>query len=115
MTSKENGGQVSRGDRSRVRIARNFINRYGAKGLDRLIAALSNGESGQSIAEEFNVSRERVRQWKNAFGQVMTLYQVYPEIETLLKVDKPLAELSTAAEPEGDDMLAQIVESIRKS
>ena len=106
---------MSRGDRSRVRIARNFINRYGAKGLDRLIIALSNGESGQTIAEEFSVSRERVRQWKNAFGQVMTIYQVYPEIETLLKADKPQAAPGTKTEPEGDDMLAQIVESIRKS
>ncbi len=106
---------MSRGDRSRVRIARNFIKRYGAKGLDRLILALSNGESGQCIAEEFNVSRERVRQWKNAFGQVMTIYQVYPEIETLLKADQPRLSGGADAYSGGDDMLAQIVDSIRKS
>ena len=30
------------------------------------------------------MSRERVRQWKNTFGQVVTLYQVHPEVQRVL-------------------------------
>ena len=45
---------------------------------------LSEGASGQMIADTFEVSRERVRQWKNAFGQIITLYQVYPEVQKVL-------------------------------
>jgi DNA-directed RNA polymerase sigma subunit (sigma70/sigma32) len=72
---------------SRERVARNFVERYGAAGLERMLDALSDGVSGQAIAEEFGVSRERVRQWKEAFGRSVTLYQVYPEVRRLLKTD----------------------------
>jgi len=66
-------------------VARNFVRRYGAKRFEALINALSSGRSGQSIADEFDVSRERVRQWKNTFGSVLTLYQVHPDVETVLR------------------------------
>ena len=29
--------------------------------------------------------RERVRQWKNTFGTVITRYQVHPEVERILR------------------------------
>ena len=69
---------------NRDRIARNFVKRYGQERFDRLIELLRSGESGQAIADEFSVSRERVRQWKNTFGTVLTLYQVHPDVESLL-------------------------------
>ena len=68
----------------RERVARNFVKRYGRARFQRLLAALAAGESGQAIATEFEVSRERVRQWKNTFGQVLSLYQVHPEVLALL-------------------------------
>ena len=70
--------------KSREKVAHNFINRYGYGRLERLLEALSNGESGQAIATEFDVSRERVRQWKNTFGQLLTLYQVHPDVQRIL-------------------------------
>ena len=70
---------------SRERVARNFVKRYGAQRFRDLISALEAGKSGQAIAEEFSVSRERVRQWKNTFGSVLTLYQVHPEVQRVLK------------------------------
>lgn len=70
--------------KSRERMARNFVQRYGADEFDQLMTLLSEGASGQAIADTFGVSRERVRQWKNAFGQVITLYQVYPEVQKVL-------------------------------
>ena len=70
---------------SRERVARNFIKRYGAHRFRELIQALEAGESGQAIAEKFEVSRERVRQWKNTFGSVLTLYQVHPDVMRVLK------------------------------
>ena len=63
------------------------MKRYGIAGLRKLLTALAAGESGQEIADEFEVSRERVRQWKNTFGQVVTLYQVHPEVQSLLEED----------------------------
>ena len=73
------------GSRTRERIARNFIERYGADRFRRLLQMLADGDSGQVIADEFEVSRERVRQWKNAFGTVLTLYQVHPDVQRLLE------------------------------
>lgn len=71
--------------KNRERVARNFIKTYGRARFRRLIEALAAGESGQLIANEFGVSRERVRQWKNTFGQVITLYQLHPEVERILR------------------------------
>ncbi len=70
--------------KSRERVARNFVKRYGQERFRELLIALGNGESGQAIADSFDVSRERVRQWKNTFGTVLTLYQVHPEVQTVL-------------------------------
>ena len=70
---------------SRERVARNFVKRYGQDRFRQLIRQLESGESGQTIADEFGVSRERVRQWKNAFGSVFTLYQVHPEVQRVLE------------------------------
>jgi hypothetical protein len=67
--------------KNRERIANNFVERYGADRLRRLLEALANGESGEAIAQEFGVSRERVRQWKNAFGTIVTLYQIHPDVQ----------------------------------
>jgi len=70
--------------RSRERIARNFIRRYGAERFRRLLALLGEGDSGERIGTEFEVSRERVRQWKNTFGNVVTLYQVHTDVLRVL-------------------------------
>lgn len=82
--------------RSRERVARNFIKTYGRARFRRLLEALAAAESGQAVADEFGVSRERVRQWKNTFGTVITMYQVHPEVERLLKERRPPAQTGTA-------------------
>ena len=71
--------------KTRQRVARNFIRTYGRTRFRRLLEALAAGESGQVIADEFGVSRERVRQWKNTFGEVITYYRVFPEVDRILK------------------------------
>ena len=68
----------------REKVARNFVERYGRERMIELLEALGKGESGQRIAELFAVSRERVRQWKNTFGTVVTVYQVHPEVRAIL-------------------------------
>ncbi len=71
--------------KTRQRVARNFIRTYGRTRFRRLLDALAAGESGQAIADEFGVSRERVRQWKNTFGEVITHYRVFPEVARILQ------------------------------
>lgn len=73
----------------RTTVARNFIKSYGRKRFEWFLSAIKQGTSGQIIAEEFNVSRERVRQWKNTFGVVITTYRIYDDIsEILRKIEK---------------------------
>jgi DNA-directed RNA polymerase sigma subunit (sigma70/sigma32) len=69
----------------RERGARNFMKRYGRERLKRLIDLLHEEASGQAIAEELGVSRERVRQWKNVFGKRISYFEVYPEVQTVLE------------------------------
>lgn len=71
----------------RLRVVHNFVQRYGRGRLAELLDAIATGQSGQAIAESFSVSRERVRQWKNTFGTVVTLYQVHPEVRAALERD----------------------------
>lgn len=70
---------------NRERVARNFVKRYGRERLERLIELLHEEVSGQAIADELGVSRERVRQWKNAFVQRFSYYNVYPEVQSVLE------------------------------
>lgn len=72
-------------DNRRARVVRNFVERYGRERLAELVGAIGQGQSGQAIADAFSVSRERVRQWKNTFGTVVTLYQVHPEVQAVLE------------------------------
>lgn len=74
--------------KSRERVARNFIKSRGRTAFNRLIHQLERGVSGQDIADNLGVSRERVRQWKHTFGEVITYYRVYPEIRPL-RTDQP--------------------------
>ena len=64
-------------------VAKNFINQYGKAKFKRFIKLLKEGASGEQIADEYGVSRERVRQWKNAFGNVVQTYDVNPEISKI--------------------------------
>ncbi len=58
---------------------KNFIKNYGVDKLEWLLEQFNLGTSGQVIADELGVSRERVRQWKNAFGSMVSFYQVHPD------------------------------------
>lgn len=70
--------------RPRERVARNFIKRYGMTRFREMITAFGENRSGQEIAKTLGVSRERVRQWRNTFGETITLYRLYPETKNLL-------------------------------
>ena len=70
---------------NRERVARNFVKRYGRERLKRLIDLLHEEASGQAIAVELGVSRERVRQWKNAFGTRFSYFEVYTEVQSVVE------------------------------
>lgn len=64
-------------------VARNFVNQYGRPKFKRFLKLLSAGVSGEEIAQEYGVSRERVRQWKNAFGAIIQTYDIDPAISRM--------------------------------
>ena len=68
----------------RERVARNFIKTYGISRFRQMLNAFGENQSGQQIALTLGVSRERVRQWKNTFGETITFYRLYPETVSLL-------------------------------
>jgi len=74
---------------NRQRVARNFIKRYGRSKYRKLLQSFENNDNGQELADELNVSRERIRQWKNTFGEVVTTYYIHPDIQDLLKNPNP--------------------------
>ena len=69
---------------SRERVARNFIKTYGIVRFRETISAFGENRSGQEIAQMLGVSRERVRQWRNTFGETIILYRLYPGTKNLL-------------------------------
>jgi hypothetical protein len=56
------------------RVAANFIKKRGKEKFLLLIKMLEDQVSGEFIAQEFSVSRERVRQWKELFGQTVSTF-----------------------------------------
>lgn len=70
----------NRTPQQRERMARNFVAKHGPEGLVWLIDAFAMGKSGQEIAERFHVSRERVKQWRAAFGLIVTEYRVHEDV-----------------------------------
>ncbi len=69
---------------NKQKIARNFMKTRGKSAFRTLIRALEEQRSGQEIGELLGVSRERVRQWRDTFGQTVSYYQVYPEVRDLV-------------------------------
>jgi hypothetical protein len=65
-----------------------FVEKYGAAALAELVAAFQRNESGGSIGRRYNVSRQRVHQWKRAFGVVSTHFEPYTTLHPYLKKAK---------------------------
>ena len=62
----------------REKVARNFIETRGMETFRRLLFLFEKQESGEVIAKEFGVSRERIRQWRDTFGSTIYVYEVHP-------------------------------------
>ena len=60
--------------RSNIKVAKNFIKSYGKDQFRMILSDFQNNRSGQLIGDELGVTRERVRQWKNAFGVKESFY-----------------------------------------
>ena len=82
----------------REKIARNIITRHGRGGLLRLLDGLRAGESGQVIADDLGVTRERVRQWKGALGVEVRTYIVSDDVIGMLGKD-PAPPISDEGSP----------------
>ena len=72
---------------NRERVARNFVRRYGRSALRAFVKSCEAGESNQSMADALGVSRERVRQWRDAFGRTVTFYSIHKEVAEILDED----------------------------
>jgi hypothetical protein len=72
----------------REKMARNFVEKYGADRFRWLLSALAGNVPGSVIAKELSVSRERARQWKDAFGTVMVLYQVHADVQRIAEEER---------------------------
>lgn len=66
-----------------TRVATNFIEQYGMAKFRRFLKLLADDVSGEEIAREYRVSRERVRQWKITFGSVVRKYVIDPAIQRI--------------------------------
>jgi hypothetical protein len=78
MTAKMRlGGKM---DKTKARTLKNFLKKHGRRKLLWMLKALQDGKSGQEIANELGVTRERVRQWKMMFGEPVTTYKVDADV-----------------------------------
>jgi hypothetical protein len=68
----------------REKAMRNFVKSRGLAKFRYLISAFEQNISGQVIADQIGVTRERVRQWRDMFGMTITFYEVAPEARRLL-------------------------------
>lgn len=73
-------------------VLENLVDKYGLVKVRWLVKRFTLGHSGEDIAEEFGVTRERVRQWKNSIGSSIQVYQVHPETQKVLNERPRLGE-----------------------
>ena len=99
---KQTNAIVSRA--TNILVAKNFIKSYGKEQFRNFLTLLQNGTmSGQKIADDMRVSRERVRQWKKCFGKEEHFFHPKPLVIEVLKngqsvidtfgKDKPITDL----------------------
>ena len=69
-------------------VAENLIKKYGKKGFHRLIELFQQGQNASYIAELFDVSRQRVWQWKRTLGHERILYVPNKKIKHLLNEER---------------------------
>jgi len=55
-------------------MVRNFFINYGKKQFQSLLEDFQNHRSNQEIANDLGVTRSRVKQWKDAFGEKEEVY-----------------------------------------
>ena len=67
------------------RVAENIEKTYGLEKLRYLVNEFAKGTPGPRIAEEFNVTRQRVNQWKRKLGVEHISYVLAPEVEKIVK------------------------------
>ncbi len=73
---------------SRSKMVKNFIDTRGISEFRYLIESFERHESGQVIADHLGVTRERVRQWRDAFGSTVSVYMATPETQKVLRRSK---------------------------
>ncbi len=54
-------------------MVHNFVNKYRISGLQRIIELFRQHISNQTIAQEFNVTRQRVHQWQREFTKIQVI------------------------------------------
>lgn len=69
-------------------VAGNIIAEHGAPAFKKLIDMFRANESGTKIGFVFEVSRQRVHQWKLALGSETTTYEVHREVSDLVEPPK---------------------------
>ena len=70
---------------SRIRVAKEFKKNHSREKLQYLIQGLQINTSGQVLADSIGVSRERIRQWKDIFGDEIFVFT--PKKVTLKALD----------------------------
>ena len=66
-------------------VARNICRNYGKHRLRWLLDGFSKNRNMQEMANTMGVSRERIRQYKDALGQQVSFYMPFPEIDAISK------------------------------
>lgn len=68
-----------------ARLARTLIKNYGLDRFMRLVDLFNKAVSGEEIAIEFEVTRQRVHQWRQLLGKTTKLYALDPGVADLIK------------------------------
>ena len=65
-------------------LATYLLAKYGREEFDKLIELFLVGAPSGKIAYAYQVSRQRVHQWRCILGVMTRTYQVHPEVQALM-------------------------------
>ncbi len=63
-----------------IKISENITKTYGQDKFDGLLVAFEQNIADSVLAKQFEVSRQRIHQWKQALGSTKIIYTIDPEV-----------------------------------
>ena len=81
---------------STSKATRQFLKKYGKARLRHLLSGFVKQRSPQALADDFEISLERLQQWKELLQHAIEMYEISPNLNSILRAERSPSPQLTA-------------------